>query len=133
MSFGERINEAETKLREWLETAVPKPGTRLPSERTLSTQLGLQHYALNRAMGRLIIKGHVRREGYRLFSTGALQPAAEFTCHLIISQNSSHLPGYLTLAKEMGIHLVLHSWLTINEPIGILEKLEVGENEGVIF
>lgn len=133
MSFGQRINEAEDTLREWLEKTALKPGTRLPSERTLSTQLGLQHYALNRAMGRLIVKGHVRREGYRLFSTGALQSAPVFTCHLIISQNSTHLSGYLTLAKEMGIQLVLHAWLTINEPIGILGKLEVGENEGVIF
>ena len=134
MSFGERINEAEATLREWLQSTAHKPGTRLPSERMLSAQLGLQHYALNRAMGRLIIKGHVKREGYKLFSTGALQPAPGlFTCHLIISQNSTHLPGYLTLAKEMGIQLVLHSWLTINEPVSILEKLDVGENEGVIF
>lgn len=133
MPLGSRINEAEAKLCEWLESTAPKPGVRLPSERTLSTQLGLQHYALNRAMTRLIVKGHVRREGYKLFSTGALHSAPAFACHLIISQNSTHLPGYLTVAKEMGIKLILHSWLTINEPIGILEKLEVGEAEGVIF
>jgi DNA-binding LacI/PurR family transcriptional regulator len=133
MSFGQRIDEAEVRLREWLESEVPKPGVRLPSERILSVQLGLQHYALNRAMGRLIVKGHVRREGYKLFSTGSLQSPPVFACHLIISQHSTHLPGYLTVAKEMGIKLILHPWLTINEPIGILEKLEVGEAEGVIF
>lgn len=133
MLVGHRINEAESRLLEWLESASPKPGTRLPSERTLSAQLGLQHYALNRAMGRLIAKGRVRREGYKLFSTGEPQTAPSFTCHLIISQNSTHLPGYVGLAKEMGITLVLHTWLTINEPVGILEKLAVGETEGVIF
>lgn len=133
MSFGQRINEAEARLLEWLESTAPKPGTRLPSERALSTQLSLQHYALNRAMGRLIAKGHVRREGYKLFSTGELHASPAFACHLIISQNSTHLAGYLTVAKEMGIKLVLHPWLTINEPIGILEKLDVGEAEGVIF
>lgn len=133
MPLGRRINETEAILREWLESTAPKPGTRLPSERTLSAQLNLQHYALNRAMGRLIAKGHVRREGYKLFSAGALQSAPAFACHLIISQNSTHLPGYLTLAKEMGIKLILHPWLTINEPICILEKLDVSEAEGVIF
>lgn len=133
MSFGERINEAEATLREWLENTAPKPGARLPSERALSAQLDLQHYALNRAMGRLIAKGRVRREGYKLFSAGEPASARALVCHLIISKNSTHLSGYLTLAKEMGVKLILHSWLTINEPVGILENLDVGEAEGVIF
>lgn len=127
------VDEAETKLREWLESSAFTPGTRLPSERSLADRLNSRHYAVNRAMGRLIAAGQVTRDGYKLIFTGNPTAASAFTCHLIASRNSVHIAGYRRVAKKMDIRLILHPWLTVNESLHILDTLEVDESEGVVF
>lgn len=133
MPSGHRVNEAEARLREWLEATAPKRGTRLPSERALALQLGLQHYALNRAMGRLIIEGSIERDGYKLSVAGTALARPSFSCHLVIAQRSIYLPSYRRVAKEMGIKLVVHPWQSTDEAILRLEKLDVRETEAVVF
>lgn len=133
MPSGHRVNEAETRLREWLENTAPARGTRLPSERALAVQFGLRHYALNRAMGRLISEGLVERDGYKLFAAGAAPARTAFTCHLVVAQRSIYLPGYRKIAKEMGIKLVLHTWESSDEAIVMLGKLDHRETEAVVF
>lgn len=134
MSATHLVDEAETKLREWLESSAFSPGDRLPSERALTTQIGLHHYAVNRAMGRLIAAGLVARDGYKLTFAGESSAApAPFRCHLIVARNSVHLSSYLRVAKKMGVKLTLHPWLTIDESLHILDTLEVGDDEGVVF
>lgn len=133
MSFGRLVNEADTRLREWLDVSAHKPGTRLPSERALAVQLGLQHYALNRAMSRLITEGRVEREGYKLFVAGNSAVSASFTCHLVVAQRSIHLPSYKRVAKEMGIKLVVHSWQSTDEALLILDQLDNRDTESVLF
>ncbi|MFA6286185.1 MAG: substrate-binding domain-containing protein [Opitutaceae bacterium] len=133
MSAGHHVDEAETKLREWLESSAFTPGTRLPSERGLASQLGLHHYAMNRAMGRLIADGQVARDGYKLIFTGKPPAAPSFNCHLIVSRNSVHIPGFLRVAKKMDVKLTVHPWLTVDESLHILNTLDIAETEGVVF
>jgi DNA-binding LacI/PurR family transcriptional regulator len=133
MPSGHRVNEAEVSLREWLETNAPKRGTRLPSERALALQLGLRHYALNRAMSRLISEGLVERTGYKLFVAGGTPSTTTLTCHLVVALRSIHIPGYRRIAKEMGIKLVLHTWESIDEVILKLEKLDSRDTQAVVF
>ncbi len=133
MSFGRLVNEADTRLREWLDTAAQKPGTRLPSERALSTQLGIQHYALNRAMARLIAEGSVEREGYKLFVAAGTRTDTGFTCNLVVAQRSTHLPSYKRVAKDMGIKLVVHPWQSTDESLLVLDRLDTRNTDAVIF
>ncbi|CAM3029749.1 substrate-binding domain-containing protein [Rariglobus hedericola] len=133
MSFGRLVNEADTRLREWLDTSAQKPGTRLPSERALAVQLGIQHYALNRAMARLISEGRVEREGYKLTVAASTRIDAGLTCHLVIAQRSVHLPSYKRVAKEMGVKLVVHTWQSADEAALALDRLDSRDTEAVIF
>lgn len=133
MSSGHRVNEAEVRLREWLESTAPARGMRLPSERALALQLGLRHYALNRAMGRLIAEGLVERTGYKLFAAGAPHVATSFTCHLVVALRSIHISSYRKVAKEMGIKLILHTWESTDEFILKLEKLDSRDTQAVVF
>lgn len=133
MPSGHRVNEAEVRLREWLENTSPVRGTRLPSERALAVQFGLRHYAMNRAMGRLIAEGLVERDGYKLFAAGAAPVRSSFTCHLVVAQRSIYLPGYRKIAKEMGIKLVLHTWESSDEALVMLGKLDHRDTEAVVF
>src|SRR5687768_13350477 len=131
MSFGRLVNEADTRLREWLDTSAHKPGTRLPSERSLAAQLGIQHYALNRAMARLMSEGRVEREGYKLFVANDTRTDAGFTCNLVVAQRSVHLPSYKRVAKEMGIKLVVHTWQSTDEAILVLDRLDNRNTDSV--
>ncbi|HSH94505.1 MAG TPA: GntR family transcriptional regulator, partial [Roseimicrobium sp.] len=134
MPSGHRVNEAEVRLREWLESTAPKRGMRLPSERALALQLGLRHYALNRAMSRLIAEGLAERTGYKLFAGGGAAPGTEsFTCHLVVALRSIYIPSYRRIAKDMGVKLVLHTWESIDECILKLEKLDSRDTQAVVF
>lgn len=133
MSAIRLVDEAETKLREWLASSAFEPGMRLPSERALASRFGLRHYSVNRAMWRLIAAGQVERDGYKLLLVDKQSIAPAFGCHLIVSKNSIHIPGYLRVAKKMDVALTLHPWLTIDDSLHILDTLDVGETEGVVF
>ncbi|HSI09821.1 MAG TPA: substrate-binding domain-containing protein [Rariglobus sp.] len=133
MSFGRLVNEADTRLREWLDAAAHKPGTRLPSERALAAQLGIQHYALNRAMSRLITEGRVVREGYKLFVSKPAQTVVTDSCNLVVAQRSMHLASYRRVAKEMGIKLKLHLWESTEEALLMLDRLDSRDTEVVLF
>lgn len=133
MSFGRLVNEADIRLREWLDASSHKPGTRLPSERALAVQLGFQHYAINRAMARLISEGRVEREGYKLFVSGNARADSVFTCNLVVAQRSVHLPGYKRVAKEMGVKLIVHPWQSTDESLLMLDRLDNRNSDAVIF
>ncbi|MDF3057251.1 MAG: hypothetical protein K0R17_1466 [Rariglobus sp.] len=134
MSFGRLVNEADALLRAWLDKTAHKPGTRLPSERSLAVQLGLQHYSLNRAMSRLISEGRVERVGYKLFVAEAgAHPISRLTCHLVVAQRSIHLQSYKRVAKEMDIKLLVHTWQSIDEALLLLERLDNRDTEAVVL
>jgi DNA-binding LacI/PurR family transcriptional regulator len=116
-----------------MEASAPKRGTRLPSERALAIQLGVRHYALNRAMARLIAEGLVERNGYKLIAAGGTPARSSLTCHLVVALRSIHIPGYRRIAKEMGVNLVLHTWESTDEVILKLEKLDARETEAIVF
>ncbi|HSI07805.1 MAG TPA: substrate-binding domain-containing protein [Rariglobus sp.] len=136
MPSGNRVDEAEARLREWLASLAPKRGARLPSERTLTGELGLKHYALNRAMGRLLSEGLVSRDGAKLFAgagTIVTPDHSSLSCHLVVAHRSIYIPSYRKIAKEMGIKLIIHTWRSSEEVILNLEQLDVRETEAVIF
>lgn len=134
MPFGQLVNEADTRLRDWLDRNAPKPGTRLPSERALAAQLDLQHYAINRAMSRLIAEGRVERDGYKLFvSSPSRGSTANLACHLVIAKRSIHLSGYKRVAKEMGVRLIIHSWESNGEALHMLDRIETNSADAVVF
>ncbi|HEY8966402.1 MAG TPA: substrate-binding domain-containing protein [Candidatus Methylacidiphilales bacterium] len=140
MAAGSLVHDAEILLREWLRTSKFRGGERLPSERALAREFGVQHYALNRAMGRLVAEGRVVREGYKLFASSpapAQSPlragaGAPFVCHLVLARRSMRLRGYRRVARELGIGLVLHRWETFEEAVAVLRRLEPGQAEGVL-
>lgn len=133
MSFGRLVNEADTLLRDWLDKAALKPGTRLPSERALGTQLGIQHYAINRAMSRLITEGRVERDGYKLFVAKPSAVPLVDSLNLVVAQRSMHLTSYRRIAKEMGIKLRLHLWESTEEALLMLDRLDTRDSEAVLF
>ncbi|SDU05603.1 DNA-binding transcriptional regulator, LacI/PurR family [Verrucomicrobium sp. GAS474] len=135
MAFGTLVHEAETLLRNWLKEAKIGDGDRLPSERALAKTLGIRHYALNRAMARLVAEGLVSRQGYRLFGASQRPPAgaAPFTCHLVLAHRSIYLRSYRKTAKDLGIDLEVHSWETQEEAVALLHRLDDGKTQGVVF
>lgn len=135
MAFGQLVRGADARLREWLETTKVESGSRLPSERALARELEMQHYAVNRAMARLIADGVVERRGYKLFYSPMQKnrPRDGIACDLVISHRSIFLAGYQKVARELGINLRLHSWESSEEAISILRHLKASECESVIF
>ena len=135
MSNGVVISDAITALRDWLEASAFEPGSRLPSERQLMSQLGTTHNAVNRAMGRLIAEGVVQREGYRLFYRGAeSRKPVEFTCDLVLARRSLLVRSYRKVAKELGIGLRLHYYESTEEAVGHLHVLAADTKcESVLF
>ncbi|SDT88503.1 DNA-binding transcriptional regulator, LacI/PurR family [Verrucomicrobium sp. GAS474] len=133
MAAGTLVNGAEALLRAWLKEHGIGEGDRLPSERDFAKTLGIQHYALNRAMARLIAEGLVVREGYKLFGAARKAPAAAFACHLILAHRSHYLPNYRKIAKELGIDLVVHRWETTEEIGTTLQRLDPERTEGIVL
>lgn len=135
MAFGQLVRGADVRLREWLETNKIESGSRLPSERALARTLDMQHYAVNRAMARLIADGVVERRGYKLFYSPMQKnrPRDSMTCELVISHRSIFLAGYQKVARELGINLNLHTWESSEEAVSILRHLKPSECESVVF
>lgn len=134
MAKSSHVDGAETLLREWLKTGDGRDGRRLPSERNLARQLGVQHYAMNRAMARLVAEGLVVREGYKLFSGSQKTIVAPtFTCHLVVAHRSIYLRSYQKVAEELGIEAIVHRYTTVEEVMAILHQLDSFQTEGVIF
>lgn len=133
MPTGHFVNKAESRLREWLKATAPKRGARLPSERALASQLDLQHYAVNRAMGRLIMEGLVERDGYKLLAAGLNPARPSSCCHLVVAQRSIYIPSYRRIAKEMGIKLVVHTWESSDEAVRAMEELDDPATEAVVL
>lgn len=129
------VSEAETILRNWLVSSGAGEGTRLPSERALATQLGVRHYALNRAMARLIVEGVVCRDGYKLFFTPqpSLPVAPALSCHLIVYVRSTLLKSYRRTAKILGIDLKIHRFNMLEEFVAQVSQLDVSETDFVVF
>ena len=133
MAFGTHGSQAEALLRAWIKTSQLSEGSRMPSERELAKTLGVQHYALNRAMAHLLAEGAVVREGYKLFCGPQKAIEGPFSCHLVIYRGSSLLRSYRKLAKELGIALIIHFWTTFEDTVSILHELDSTETTGVIF
>ena len=128
------VQKAELGLREWLTSSELKSGERLPSERSLAKKLGFHHYALNRAMSRLIAAGFVRRDGYKLYLEEEQPLAGEScSCDLVVARRSVNLPGYRKVAREMGIKLTVHTWTSNEEAVSVLSQLKPDELQTVVF
>jgi DNA-binding LacI/PurR family transcriptional regulator len=127
-------SEAVAALRQWLKTSGNLPGSRLPSERTLAKELGFTHYAMNRAMARLVEEGLVIREGYKLqLASSPAQGNPRFTCELVLARRSIFLPVYKRLARELRIPLNVHRWESAEEAVSIMKKLVAQPPEAVIY
>lgn len=133
MSSVSLVQEAEQVLKKWLAAEKPKAGDRLPSERELTRQLDLKHYALNRAMGRLVSAGVVERLGYKLFWRGGGKPIDGFTCDLVVARYSMYLPGYLKVARETGVTLNVRRWTSLDEMLLILRQLPDQAGDAVLI
>jgi len=137
MSFGQIVHHADTRLRQWLKNCKPGVDGRLPSERALARELSLQHYAVNRAMGRLVAEGVVERRGYKLFYRPSQHHREkanfDFRCDLVIHQRSFHLGGYQRVARELGIDLRVRTWQSAEESLSILRQLNSQESEAIVL
>lgn len=134
MSCGHDVKEAEDLLREWLGACGLPTGSRLPSVRILSAQLGMRYYALNRAMTNLALQGVVDRQGYKLFIAGKRAPEKSlFPCDVVVARRSIYLPSYRKVAKEMGIQATIYPWDSTEELVAILKRLLHERSPGVVF
>ena len=133
MAYGTLVADAVLTLRRWLETSKFAAETRLPSERVLARQLGLGHYALNRAMSRLIAEGLVERDGYKLSYTPNKGTGRRFSCDLVVPRTSVFLKSYCRVAKELDIDLKVHRWDALEEATALLHQLGDPQTESVLF
>lgn len=132
MATGKLVSDATRQLNDWLAEGKFKAGDRLPSERTIAKELGIKYYGLNRAMGRLIAEGRVRREGYRLSLAAAPQPSQRLVVHLIVARRTHYLASYRRAAAHLDIELVVHDWVAAEEVAAILKQLDSRETAGVV-
>ena len=95
----------------------------------------MQHYAVNRAMARLIADGVVERRGYKLFYSPSQRARSRdgISCDLVISHRSVFLSGYQKVARELGVNLQLHRWQSSEEAVSTLRHLKASECECVVF
>lgn len=136
MSFGKKANDADRALRGWLDTSPVALGGRLPSERAIARELDLQHYAVNRAVARLISEGVVERKGYKLFlrRDKVRINSDRSSCDLVISQDDSvRLAIYEKIARDLDIDLRVHAWRAVDESTSQLSTLKAPKVESVIF
>jgi DNA-binding LacI/PurR family transcriptional regulator len=109
MNYGLKSREAEEAVRSWLESSGIPVGGRLPSERQLAKELGINHSVMNRVMARLLAEGQVERRGYRSFRAAQEEMASPSPpCDLVIYQRSKRLPGLRKVAQELRIPLREH-------------------------
>lgn len=135
-SSGIQVTDAIDLLRRWLKNANLRAGVRIPSERLLAAEIGVTHYAVNRAMTRLILEGVVEREGYKLRYTGGNghpEITETFTCDLVVSSRSVFLGSFRRVAKELGIKLNVHRWESSEEAATIMNQLSHTRTEGILF
>ncbi len=134
MSCGHDVKEAEDLLREWLGACGLPTGSRLPSVRILSGQLGIRYYPLNRAMTNLAVQGLVDRQGYKLFIAGKRAPEKSlYPCDVVVARRSIYLPSYRKVAKEMGIQATILPVGFHEELVAILKRLLHERSPGVVF
>ena len=135
MTSGSKVHTADGVLRAWLETSPVALGGRLPSERALARELGLEHYAVNRAVARMIAAGLLERKGYKLLlrQIKLPNPSARYSCDLVISQDSDRLEIYEKIARDLDIDLRVHAWQVVNVSTSQLRTLKASEVESVIF
>ena len=132
MATGKLVNDAAKQLNEWLASGSFKEGDRLPSERAIAKELGIKYYGLNRAMSRLIAEGRVVREGYRLSLASAPRSSQRWVFHLVVSHRTHHLASYRRAAANLGIELIVHTWVAAEEVVAILKRLDSKEIDGVV-
>ncbi|HSI85541.1 MAG: substrate-binding domain-containing protein [Candidatus Methylacidiphilales bacterium] len=133
MSHGLLVPEATQALRQWLASSQLKPGARLPSERSLARDLGIRHYAVNRAMATLVAEREVERRGQKLFYSPQGVTSESFTCDLVAPARSVYLPSYRRVAREIGVTLRVHGWQSMEQGVSTLYALDSPNTESVIF
>ncbi|MDF3058906.1 MAG: hypothetical protein K0R17_3121 [Rariglobus sp.] len=124
------VEEAERRMRDWINDHKMKPGEGIPSGPGFARDLGVGYYAYNRALGLLIAEGVIQRDGYKLSLSkeGGVGP---MLVHLVIPRGGQ-IAGYKKIARALGIRLVVRSWIAIEEVPAILDGLSVGQASGVI-
>jgi DNA-binding LacI/PurR family transcriptional regulator len=127
------VIEAETLIRNWLNASDIREGGRLPSERALAKVLNVRHYAVNRAMARLIAEGVVSRDGYKLYRNARHQSSASFSCELVVYRRSIHLRSFRKVARELGIDLHMHCYSNLEEAVSFMLQLEAEKVESIIL
>ncbi|MEY3896707.1 MAG: hypothetical protein RLZZ214_2227 [Verrucomicrobiota bacterium] len=102
----------------------------------MARELGLQHYAVNRAVARLIAEGLVERKGYKLFfrrdQKERTNPGRS-SCDLVISEDSGRLDFYEKIARDLDIDLRVHAWQVVDASTSQLSTLKAPKVESVIF
>ena len=132
MATGKLVSDAVRRLNDWLEAGKFKEGDRLPSERAIAKEIGINYYGLNRAMSRLIAEGRVQREGYRLSMAAPSRTSPRLVFHLIVARRTHHLASYRRAAANLGIELVVHDWVAAEEVAAILRQLDSKDTAGVV-
>jgi len=127
------VSEADTLLRKWLDASDIRNGGRLPSERELAKLLDVRHYALNRAMARLITEGVVSRDGYKLYRNAPRASTASFSCELVVYRRSVHLRSFRKVARELGIDLRIHCYSNLEEAVSFMLQLEADKVDSIVL
>lgn len=117
----------------WLKRSGIDPGGRIPPERQIAAELGVTHYAINRAVGRLVTEGVLKREGYRLFYTPPCVGKSTAPYVYLAPNTSTNAKLAIKIARRLKYAIQETNWDSLESLNFILHRL-CGQNpDGVIF
>lgn len=132
MKFGARVDVTVAVLREWLSKFQIEAGARIPSERRIAVELGKTHYAVNRAVMRLVNEGLIRREGYKLYYTPKSPEPVVAPYYFMGSAGSERAKLLRKTARGLNIDFRVMSWGSVEEASFVLRKVRSDDTKGVI-
>lgn len=133
MKFGHVVRNADALLRQWIKSSKIQAGSRLPSVREIAQTLGVPYYGINRAMATLTAERVIERKGYKLFLAMPKNEATSAVCDVVVAKNSIYVPIYRKVAKELGIQISTHLWVSTEEAVSILNRFLVTPTKGILF
>lgn len=97
-------------LQDHISTGDFGPSARLPSGRELAQKLDLDFSTLNRAIRELVMRGVLRREGYKLYVPRNPEAFQNRTPIHIVSPHAKFIAGASETAALYGTRVIPHDW-----------------------
>jgi DNA-binding LacI/PurR family transcriptional regulator len=124
---------AELGLLAWLQRHRREGAVRLPSERALAAELGVSFYAVNRAVGEMVARGLLRREGYKLYPGRWDHPASGPLTVGALRVTEFHSLGVAELAEQARARVLWGNCIDHSAALRELRRLAQAGIDGLLF